>query len=227
VVHRASVSEGAATRLRDWTFGSRPPLGLLQYRSGSELEQACLRGARRWRWRSCLLKACARRFRPPRPQSRYCSAACRGAAQRWRRRQASRRWRASHAGQDRRRAQCRRYRQRIPLRVLAEPAAVLASPVSVSLATPPVPVAPSAVAACEGQRPAEIPEGFWAQPCQRPGCYEVFAVRPHTCWQRFCCGECRRALRRVLEREARYRQRRRLSQRARRQRRRAARDAPS
>jgi hypothetical protein len=107
--------------------------------------------------------------------------------------------------------------------VLAEPpAAVLASPV-----TQPAAAAPLTVAACEGQRAAKIPEGFWSQPCQRPGCYELFAVRPHACWQRFCSGECRRALRRVLEREARYRQRRRLSQRARPARRRAAREAPS
>jgi hypothetical protein len=195
-------------------------LGLLQYRAGGGLAQEPLSSARRRRWRRCLLKGCERPFRPNRPQCRYCSADCRRAAQRWRRRQASQRWRASATGKTRRREQCRRYRQRIPLVVLAEP-----PPVPVAL--PSASVAAPAVAACEGQRPAKIPEDFWLQPCQRPGCYEVFAVRPHACWQRFCGGQCRRALRRVLEREARYRQRRRLGKQSPPQRRRAARDAPS
>lgn len=37
--------------------------------------------------------------------------------------------------------------------------------------------------------------------CSRPGCYEFFAVPKRSPMQRFCSEECRRALRRVLDRE--------------------------
>ncbi len=46
------------------------------------------------------------------PQARCCSAACRRAAQRWRRWQASQRYRSTERGQERRREQSRRYRER-------------------------------------------------------------------------------------------------------------------
>lgn len=147
-----------------------------------------------FRCRRCLLKGCERRYRPTHPQSRYCSAACRQEARRWRRRQASRTWRASERGKVCRREQCRRYRRRIPLVVIPEP---------------PLTTDPAADAACEGQRPATIPEDFSVRPCERPGCYEWFPVSSAWSPQRFCCSLCRRALRRVLDREARYRQRRR------------------
>jgi hypothetical protein len=141
------------------------------------------------RSRRCLLKGCDRRFTPARPQARYCSEACRQAAQRWRRWQASRRYRASPHGQERRRAQQRRYRQRQRERRAA---------------------ATDGAATREGQRPAEAHEDSAECPCSRPGCYEVFAVPPEGSSRRFCSASCRRELRRVLDREARYRQRRRL-----------------
>jgi hypothetical protein len=150
------------------------------------------------RCRRCLLKGCERLYQPPRPQSRYCSDGCRSAARRWRRRQASRTWRASTAGKVRRREQCRRYRRRLPLVVLPE--------------RPPEPVVPVPVPTAtmgEGQRPATFPQDFSVRFCQRPGCYTCFAVSSDWSPQRFCCGLCRQALRRVLDREARYRQRRR------------------
>ena len=143
------------------------------------------------RCRRCLLKGCERSYRPTHPQSRYCSDDCRREARR-RRRQASRTWRASVQGKSRRRAQCQRYRRRIPLVVLAE------APV------PQVEASASRVA-CEGQRPAEIPKDFSIRHCQRPRCYEVFHVASAHSPQRFCCALCRRALRNVLDREARYR----------------------
>ena len=139
------------------------------------------------RSRRCLLKGCERRFTPARPQARYCSDACRQAARRWRRWQASRRYRASTHGQERRRVQHKRYRQRRRERQAA------------SADTP----------SREGQRPADACEDFAERMCDRPGCYVVFAVPPEGSCRRFCSVACRRELRRVLDREARYRQRRR------------------
>ena len=149
------------------------------------------------RCRRCLLKGCAQSYRPSHPQSRYCSEACRVAARRWRRRQASRTWRATAKGKICRRAQCQRYRRRIPLVVLSEDNSV----VHVE--------AEAHRTACEGQRPAAIPEDFSIRLCERPGCYEAFMVRSDDSAKRFCCLLCRRALRNVLDREARYRRRRR------------------
>lgn len=44
-------------------------------------------------------------------------------------------------------------------------------------------------------------------PCSRPGCYECFAQTPRSPLKKFCSHVCRRALRRVREREARWRRR--------------------
>jgi hypothetical protein len=171
-------------------------LGSLQYSAGRDRVQESVAWSRHFRCRRCLLKGCERSYRPTRPQSRYCSAACRLAARRWRRRQASQRWRHSAPGKARRREQSRRYRRRLPLPLVPRPATPATD-------VPPLPTER------EGQRPATIPEDFCVQPCQRPGCYELFGERPHAHWRRYCCAQCRRALRRVLDREARYRQRRR------------------
>ena len=110
------------------------------------------------RSRRCLLKGCERRFTPARPQARYCSDACRQAAQQWRRWQASRRYRASTHGQERRRAQ---------QQALSATAAGAAEP-------------PSADdAAARGPAPSGCArEDFAERPCDRPGCYDVFAVPP-------------------------------------------------
>ena len=138
--------------------------------------------------RRCLLKGCERPFWPRRPQARYCSEGCKQAARRWRRRRASQRYRASDCGRERRRDQARRYRQRLRERQMASAAVELPD---------------------EGQRPASASEDSSTRRCERPGCYEHFQVQhEHSC-QRFCSVACRLALRRVLDREARYRARRR------------------
>jgi len=142
------------------------------------------------RARRCLLKGCERWFEPARPQSRYCSGTCAAAARRWRQVKASRRYRASAGGRRRRREQNRRYRQR-----RRERAAFAASA--------------DAAAAREGQRPASGDEDFCQRLCDRPGCYVTFWVREPSAGRRFCSLACRLALRRVLDREWRYRQRRR------------------
>jgi hypothetical protein len=138
--------------------------------------------------RRCLLKGCERLFWPCRPQTRYCNEACRQKAQRWRRWQASQRYRASEQGRQRRRHQSQRYRQRQRERQSA----------AADTQTPP-----------EGQRPALISTDFSTRPCHRPGCYELFTIRHDQSCRRFCSLACRQALRRVLDREARYRARRR------------------
>lgn len=150
--------------------------------------------------RRCLLKGCERWFEPVRPQSRYCSGGCATAARRWRSVQASRRYRASDGGRVCRREQNRRYRQRRRERELAAASAV-------------------AVAAREGQRPALSGEDFCERMCARPGCYVTLVVRHEAACRRFCSVACRLALRRVLDREWRYRQRRRRWRRERRRRR--------
>jgi hypothetical protein len=144
--------------------------------------------------RRCLLKGCERLFTPSCPQARYCSDACRQAARRWRRWQASQRYRASAHGKERRRQQHRRYRQcyRARLTVARRSGGTI----------DPTP-------AREGQRPAVPDENFSTRPCARPGCYALLPVRHEHVQQRFCSALCRLALRRVLDREARYRQRRR------------------
>jgi hypothetical protein len=189
-------------------------LGLLQYSVPCGPTQEAADSAPRFRCRRCLLKGCERSYRPTYPQSRYCSDACQQAAQRWRRRQASLTWRASVQGKARRREQSQRYRRRIPLVVLPE------SPVPQVEAEPPR-------AAREGQRPATIPADCSIQMCQRPGCYELFVVSPARSPQRYCCGLCRQALRRVLDREERYRCRRRGGFRPPRRRSRPARSPPA
>lgn len=105
------------------------------------------------RRRLCLLKGCEQPFDPSHPQARYCSAACRTEARRWRCWRAGRTYRASAAGQTRRREQSQRYRERLQER-RTEP--------------PGEPQKPR-----EGQRPGPEYEDFC---CARPGCYELLAL---------------------------------------------------
>ena len=139
--------------------------------------------------RRCLLKGCERPFWPRHRQAHYCSEACRQAARRWRRWQASQQYRSTERGRERRREQAQRYRQRRRERQAAS-----------------ADVAPLR----EGQRAACGGEELSTRPCQRPGCYELFCLPHEHSRKRFCSVVCRLALRRVLDREARFRTRRRL-----------------
>ena len=171
--------------------------------------------SRRWHpcCRRCLLKGCERWFLPRQPQTRYCSPACQDAARRWRCWMARQRYRATPNGQQHRRDQARRARQRqrssrpdpdhptphgepTPPAVEAEPPLFTEPPADVP--TPTV-----------GQRPAEIPQKIPGRPCHRPGCYVLFLPTPRSPDQKFCSAPCRQALRRVRQREARLRLRRR------------------
>jgi hypothetical protein len=162
-----------------------------------------------FRRRRCLLKGCERPFHPSRYRDRYCGAACRARAARWRRWHSTQTYRSSDRGKQCRREQLRRYRERcrqrraarweqmlrdIEAQVAQEPAAVAASLAQLESGEP-----------REGQRPASDLEDFPGRPCQRPGCYVFLPIRPGVPQQRFCSCQCRQALRRVLDRESRWR----------------------
>jgi hypothetical protein len=151
------------------------------------------------RARRCLLKDCERWFQPTRPQCRYCSAKCRQAAKRWHGWRSQQKYRASPNGREHRQEQGRRYRQRCRTR----PCPSAASPATVS------PPADNSLAACEGKRLLQKSEKVSLRPCDRPGCYVLFPAGSEYNPRRFCCVMCRKALRCVLDREARYQRRRR------------------
>ena len=104
---------------------------------------------------------------------------------------ASRQYRASVGGREQRRRQNRQYRQR-----RREKAATRTAPTEELVER-------------EGKRPAPSSENFAERMCDRPGCYVVFDVQHKHSSRRFCSVACCLALRRVLDREARYRRRRR------------------
>jgi hypothetical protein len=180
-------------------------LGPHQYPVSCESTQEADRSRGRYRCRRCLLKDCERSYRPRHPQCRFCSDACQRAAKKWRAWRAAERWRATERGKECRRAQSRRYRRLIALPLLTEAPCQAPEP---TLEPPPVPES-SPDEAREGQRPAPIPENFVVWPCARPGCYVLFGVPADWSPRRFCCDLCHKALRRVLDREARYQRRRR------------------
>jgi hypothetical protein len=202
--------------------------------------QASARPARcRHRHRRCLLKGCEQPFWPKHPQARYCSPACQQAARRWRNWRASQQYRASERGRRTRREQSRRQRQRRQTRRASAPVEPASSSESLPTlasssssepasgqagaesATPAAALAvPSAASADgseprEGQRPACRCENLALRPCDRPGCYVLFAVPHELSSKHFCSGACRLALRRVLDRETRYQARRRHQRRQR------------
>ena len=151
------------------------------------------------RQRRCLLKGCEQFFKPDDHQARYCGAACQDAADRWRRWSADQTWRKTASGRECRRQQSCRYRQRVRERREAEQAA------AEQAAAEEVAAEEVAPAGCEGERPTDASE---KSSCARPGCYELFVPARRWPRRRFCSCLCRKALRRVLQREARWGQRR-------------------
>ena len=68
----------------------------------------------RWpRTRLCLLKGCEQPFHPQQASERYCNAACREQAREWSEWKAQQKYRATLAGKEKRKAQSRRYRERV------------------------------------------------------------------------------------------------------------------
>ena len=196
--------------------GASPPVGRPQ--SPHALVPGQPSASRRWHpgCRRCLLKGCERWFLPRRPQARYCSPACQAAARRWRRWLAAQRYRATGNGRQR------------PTR----PGPTLSRPGPPALLPPSArsPHAPGRAAAAGRRSPAsprhrsdtaasptpawasaqaKSPKRSTARPAIRPGCYVLFLPAPRSPDRRFCSASCRRALRRVRQREARLRRRRR------------------
>lgn len=94
---------------------------------------------------------------------------------------ANRRYRSSEGGKDRRREQASRYRQRLKRRDASDPTEER-----------------------EGYHKAVDGKNFC---CHRPGCYDRFDVTSRSPQQKYCSAACRQALRRVLVREFRWRER--------------------
>ena len=167
--------------------GDSSPMGPQRASQDSSNRQgAASIGVGRGRQRLCLLKGCERTFTSRRPLARYCSKECRQLARRWRRWKARQRYRLSQRGRENRREQSRRRRER--LRRDGHRDAVSWR--------------------CVGD-PKPCPSGFSS--CDRPGCYECFRPSARSPLRRFCSANCRRALRRVELREARYRRQRAVS----------------
>jgi hypothetical protein len=170
--------------------------------------------ASQFRLRHCLLKGCERLFRPMHYQDRYCGAACRLQAERWRRWHSTRTYRASESGKQCRRVQSRRYRERGRQRRVARWEQMLRD-IEVQVAREAEEAAAvfaaqlEAAEPREGQRTAPHLQDFSGQPCQRPGCYVLLSMQPGVAQQRFCSCQCRQALRCVLDRESRWRWRQR------------------
>jgi hypothetical protein len=195
--------------------GANPPVGPFKFPRALASGQSD--SVRRWHpcCHQCLLKDCERWFLPPWPQARYCSPACREAAEHWRSWHAGQTYRATVQGKERRREQARRRRAcERQQSALAEPASPtrLIEPALPTIedqttpdSIPKFPVGTQSV----GQHPAEIPPKSCGLPCSRPGCYVLFLPSPRSPDQHFCSGSCRQALRRVRQREARLRRRRR------------------
>jgi len=176
---RSGVSSSAPRLDR---AGVKPPVAHKQYHAEDASNQAPRRQPRR---RKCILKDCECWFQPKQPQERYCSDACRKEGERWRRWRASQGWRASERGKECRRCQSRRYRER--QRQRREALQLTYS---------------KAKGEREGQRAATIPGTF---SCGRPGCYELFVITSRSPLQKYCSCGCRQAMRRVRQREARWR----------------------
>lgn len=147
-----------------------------------------------------MLKGCEQWFQPEHPLSRYCGSACQAGARTWRQCESNRRYRASEQGKSQRREQGARYRQRLRERKSA--AAVVAESAAGLEATEPElngsePEAEGYPKTCSGKNFR----------CRRPGCYERFARTGRSPRQAFCSPLCYHALRRVLIRERRWKER--------------------
>ena len=137
---------------------------------------------RRPRPRLCLRKGCGRQYQPRRWNQRYCQdAECLRLVRRWlaARRQAKRRQNDAAKTQDAEKQRARR--RRVP------------SP-------PQAPTIPELAAARGHAAKILLPPPL----CDRPGCYEppLKSGRHQAC---YCCPTCRQALRRVLDRERKWR----------------------
>lgn len=135
------------------------------------------------RTRRCLLKGCGSSYRPTNPASRYCSPKCEKAAREWQIKCARERYQRSAKGKAKRCEQSRGRRKRGKERDRSQ-----------------------VLTMCVGDRN----ENSQGVTCARPGCYEGIVRTKRSPCKKYCSRDCRASLRRVLERERRWRQRHRL-----------------
>jgi len=175
------------------------------------------------RSRECLIEDCGREFTPRCARSCYCSEECRQAARRWSLRKAQRRYRCSEKGRAARREQARRRRERqreMPLWTFG--GSDQSPPAEHGEGDPQEPeqARPQSqkqlpASGDVGEGPPEDPRvGHQQKPpepvgeknlCDRPGCYVKYRVSARTPAKRFCSSSCRKAFRRALVREKRWR----------------------
>ena len=171
-------------------------MGQLQHTSSAP----CSPSAGRFRDRTCHRRRCGRVFLPRQWNQRYCQQPeCLRELRRWQatKRQRQRRSqpvvRQQHAHAERQRRS--RQREQGSVRQTGEPPGKSALPAPIDVS--------------EGSawsRSAKIPEKF----CDRPGCFRE--VRPsHRAPARYCSDECRQAVRRVSDRERKFKDRRKKS----------------
>ena len=142
------------------------------------------RRCRRPRPRLCLRKGCGRKYQPRRPNQRYCQdPECLRLVRRWQaaRRQARRRQDDAAKIQHAQAQRARRQR---------------------AISSPQAPQNPKVAPARGHAARIFLPPCC----CDRPGCYEPPPKVGH-CQARYCCPACRQALRRVRDRERKWRQR--------------------
>jgi hypothetical protein len=123
------------------------------------------------------------------PQARYCDEGCRQEVKRWQEWQARLRYRQTELGKANRREQSRRQREK------RQHEEVVVSRENREATEP-----SASVGHAKGDR-----RDFF--PCARPGCYELIEFNPRSPRKRFCSRACCNALRRVLLREAKWKQR--------------------
>lgn len=148
-------------------------------------EAAGLTRGRRLGWRSCLAKGCERSYHARQWNQRYCQEPdCLGAVHRWQARKRQRERRAEPEGRQEHAEAERERRKRAP-----KPPPASESP---SVETTP-------------------PDGAWSRSknffphrlCDRPGCYEP-PRDSRGAPSSYCCEACRKAVRRVRDRERKW-----------------------
>jgi len=175
----------------------QPPMGPLQHtpRGNTSTRGRGTRGRRAKRGRlgrrTCLRKGCGREFQTRRRNQLYCQdPECLREVRRWRAAKRQRRCRATAEGR-RKHAQAEQERRQ---RRRAEDKT---SPINKS--------SPKGSQACAWSRRKSLPEIF----CDRPGCYHP---RRSSCRvpARYCSDACRQAMRRVQDRQRKYKRRNRF-----------------
>jgi hypothetical protein len=168
---------------RSCPHGFTAPMGLTQHNQPARIVTG------RWRPRICLRKGCGGVYPPRRWNQRYCQQEdCLREVRRWQAAKRQRDYRQSQANR-RRHAEAEARRRRQKRAALSANGGVVCVPES----------AEPAADRCAWSRSKTIPADF----CHRPGCYEPLPEGTRAP-ARYCDGDCRRAVRRVVDRERKW-----------------------